>query len=62
MKGIEIYYNFIRKHQGIDSKTPSEEAIPELSLSTNKWLGLIKLANQNFTGNFTSRKLHTPTR
>ena len=44
MKGMEIYYNFIRKHQGIECKTPSEEAIPELNLSTNKWLSLIKLA------------------
>jgi hypothetical protein len=44
MKGIEIYYNFVRKHQGIDGKTPSEEAIPELNLNTNKWLSLIKLA------------------
>jgi len=44
MKGFEIYYNFIRKHQGIDNKTPSEEAIPELALSTNKWLSLIKLS------------------
>jgi len=44
MKGMEIYYNFVRKHQGIDNKTPSEEAIPELALSTNKWLSLIKLS------------------
>ncbi|MBI2632460.1 DDE-type integrase/transposase/recombinase [Candidatus Pacearchaeota archaeon] len=44
MKGMEIYYNFVRKHQGIDNKTPQEEAIPELTLSTNKWLSLIKLA------------------
>ncbi|MEM2916155.1 MAG: DDE-type integrase/transposase/recombinase [Candidatus Woesearchaeota archaeon] len=44
MKGMEIYYNFVRKHQGIDGKTPSEEAIPELSLSTNKWLSLIKMS------------------
>ncbi len=43
MKGFEIYYNFIRKHRGI-GKTPAEEAIPELSLSTNKWLSLIKLS------------------
>ncbi len=43
MKGMEIYYNFVRKHQGI-GKTPSEEAIPELNLSTNKWLSLIKLS------------------
>ena len=44
MKGMEIYYNFVRKHQGIEGKTPSEEAIPELTLSTNKWLSLIKLS------------------
>ena len=44
MKGMEIYYNFVRKHQGIDGKTPSEEAIPELCLSTNKWLSLIKMS------------------
>jgi len=44
MKGFEIYYNFIRKHQGIDRKTPSELAIPELDLSTNRWLSLIKLS------------------
>lgn len=44
MKGMEIYYNFVRKHQGINNKTPQEEAIPELTLSTNKWLSLIKLA------------------
>ena len=44
MKGMEIYYNFVRKHQGIEGKTPSEEAIPELCLSTNKWLSLIKMS------------------
>jgi len=44
MKGMEIYYNFVRKHQGIDGQTPSEIAIPELSLNTNKWLSLIKLS------------------
>jgi len=46
MKGFEIYYNFIRKHQGIDRKTPSELAIPELDLSTNRWLSL-KLSKSN---------------
>ena len=44
MKGMEIYYNFVRRHQGIDNKTPQEDAIPELALSTNKWLSLIKLS------------------
>jgi hypothetical protein len=44
MKGMEIYYNYIRKHQGIDNKTPQEEAIPTLNLGVNKWLNLIRLA------------------
>lgn len=48
MKGFEIYYNFIRKHQGID-KRPADEAIPELNLSTKKWLSLIKLSKMSKT-------------
>jgi transposase-like protein len=49
MKGYEIYYNFCRKHQGIN-KNPYELAIPKLKekLSVpNKWLALIELATQN---------------
>jgi transposase-like protein len=43
MKGLEIYYNFIRKHMAIGC-CPYELAIPDLKLGTNKWLDLIKLA------------------
>jgi len=43
MKGYEIYYNFIRKHQEIGC-CPYELAIPELELGKNKWLDLIKLS------------------
>ncbi len=44
MKGYEIFYNFIRKHQAI-KKCPYELAIPNLLLtSENKWLELIKLS------------------
>jgi transposase-like protein len=44
MKGLEIYYNFIRKHQAI-RKYPYELACPELKLeSNNKWLELIQLS------------------
>lgn len=43
MKGMEIY-NYIRKHQGIDNKTPQEEAIPTLNLGVNKRLSLIRLS------------------
>ncbi len=44
MKGMEIYYNYIRKHQGIDNMTPQQTAIPQLDLENNKWLGLIRLS------------------
>jgi len=47
MKGYEIYYNFITKHQAIKC-CPYELAIPELKLtSNNKWLELIKLSKEN---------------
>ncbi|MBI2629835.1 DDE-type integrase/transposase/recombinase [Candidatus Pacearchaeota archaeon] len=49
MKGYEIYYNFIRKHQAIKC-CPYELAIPELKdklNEPNKWIALINLANQN---------------
>ncbi len=47
MKGYEIFYNFIRKHQAI-KKCPYELAIPNLNLNGgNKWLSLIELSNRN---------------
>ncbi|MBU0958195.1 MAG: DDE-type integrase/transposase/recombinase [Nanoarchaeota archaeon] len=47
LKGFEISYNFIIKHQAINC-CPYELAIPELKekLELNKWLSLIKLAQQ----------------
>lgn len=49
MKGWEIYYNFITKHQQIKC-CPYELAIPELAEGLknvkNKWLALINLSNQ----------------
>ncbi len=45
MKGFEIFYNFIRKHQGIKKK-PYEMALPELKFSNNVWLDLIKLSEK----------------
>jgi transposase-like protein len=44
MKGYEIFYNFCRKHQGIN-KYPYELAT-DLKLGGNKWLGLIELSKQ----------------
>lgn len=45
MKGLETYYNFIRKHEAINC-CPYELACPELrgKLGLNKWLGLIQLS------------------
>jgi len=44
MKGFEIYYNFITKHQAI-GYCPYKLAIPSLKLGINKWLELIYLSN-----------------
>ena len=50
LKGFEIYYNFITKHQQIKC-CPYELAIPELAKTLenekNRWLGLIRLTNLN---------------
>ncbi len=44
MKGLEINYNFNRKHMTLDNKTPAEIAIPHLKLGINSWLDLIRLS------------------
>ena len=45
MKGFEIYYNFINKHQAINC-CPYELATKLKLNNPNKWLALIELANQ----------------
>jgi len=46
MKSIEIFYNFVRKHEALKGKSPSELAIPSLQFKTpNRWLELIKLSS-----------------
>ncbi len=45
MKGYEIYYNFIRKHQAI-GKCPYELATDIKLTNPNKWLELINCASQ----------------
>ena len=43
MKGMEIYYNFIRKHEALRGKTPSDLAVPSIQFKTvNRWLELIE--------------------
>lgn len=45
MKGYEIYYNYIRTHQGIEM-IPSDKAIPSLQFQDkNRWLELINLGH-----------------
>ena len=46
MKGFEIYYNFINKHQAINC-CPYELATDLKFIQNNKWLELIQLAKQN---------------
>lgn len=45
MKGIEIYYNFITKHQAM-KKCPYELATDLKLTQSNKWLELIQIANK----------------
>lgn len=40
-EGFRVYYNFIRKHNGID-KTPAQASGIELELERNRWLSLLK--------------------
>ena len=43
MKGFEIYYNWIRNHQGIECLTPSQIACPNVQIENkNGWLELIQ--------------------
>lgn len=49
MKGLEVYYNFVREHLAIGC-CPYELAIPELKDKLNvpnKWIELIKLSIEN---------------
>jgi putative transposase len=42
MDGYKIYYNFVRPHMGLNSKTPAEVAGLNLELGKNRWLSLIE--------------------
>lgn len=42
LKGFEIYYNWIRNHQGIECKTPSQVASNVELQNKNGWLELIQ--------------------
>ncbi|MEK6882608.1 MAG: DDE-type integrase/transposase/recombinase [Nanoarchaeota archaeon] len=43
LKGFEIYYNWVRNHQSLESSTPSDIAVPTIQLENkNRWLELIQ--------------------
>lgn len=42
LDGFKIYYNFIRPHMGLNSRTPAEAVNLPLRLGDNRWLSLIK--------------------
>jgi len=46
--GFTTYYNFIKKHKGLNGLTPSQKADLDLQLERNRWLSLLKksLGNQ----------------
>ena len=43
VEGHRLYYNFIKPHESLDGKTPSEEAGIEIE-GDNKWLTLMRNA------------------
>ncbi len=47
LEGFRAYYNFIRKHQSLQGKTPAEMANIDLNLKDNRWMALIKKARSN---------------
>lgn len=56
IQGVQIYYNFVKKHEALKGKTPSEVAIPGLKFKTsNRWLELIELSGR-ISRNKTDRK------
>ena len=43
IEGHRLYYNFIKPHESLDGKTPSEEAGISID-GENKWLSLMQVA------------------
>lgn len=42
IEAFRLWYNFIRKHESLDGKTPAEAVGIELDLSNNRWLSLLR--------------------
>jgi hypothetical protein len=45
LKGMQIFHNYIRPHEGLDVKTPAEACGIEVR-GDNKWITLIQNASQ----------------
>ena len=45
LQGMQIFHNYIRPHEGLDGKTPSEACGIEVN-GDNKWITLIQNASQ----------------
>jgi transposase-like protein len=43
--GMQVYYNFIRPHQGIGGLTPAQMANIPIDLTGNRWMKMIELAS-----------------
>lgn len=46
LKGMQVYHNYIRPHEGLDGKTPAEACGIEIK-GENKWMTLIQNASVN---------------
>ncbi|MCJ7719613.1 transposase [Candidatus Bathyarchaeota archaeon] len=46
LKGYQLFHNFVRPHEGLDGKTPSEACGIKVE-GGNKWLTLIQNATED---------------
>jgi hypothetical protein len=46
LKGMQIFHNYIREHEGLDGKTPAEAAGIKVE-GEDKWKTLIQNASRN---------------
>jgi hypothetical protein len=45
LKGIQIYHNFVRPHEGLNGETPADRAGIKVE-GTDKWMTLIQNASK----------------
>jgi len=56
IKGHQLYYNFIRPHEGLNGYTPAHFANIYLGLKENKWKDLLMQSIKNNNGDISSDK------